>query len=474
MKRFFTLITLFVSTVAMWGQTYDMTIKLNDGRILKFPTTDVAEVTFDISGTNAKNWAMPNLNFGKEAEYVIGSAEPNETTRTAEVTVAAEARNLTYTYFFDADYNYKYAKLVFSSDDERLAYESYLTEEGFTKETASSTTDYIYRNTAKKLVAFIHNTYAEGEATTMGEKYVIIGAEDETIASWTRTTSLKGTAAIYVPFFGKGASKEMMWHFENRSGNTLVANDAANARGVYRFNTTDSRWKMTRYWFDAKTKNFLEEVAIYCDASNRPTPAEVAEYLASQGFAQTGLKDGSSDVIYYNRQLKIAAFVTMSIPENAGSDFMPSIQFSHVNLDAQLPPEKVILPWPVTEYNKLTIAEAIDAYKQKPYFKNYKDLGGGLHQIDTSSPDFPVILLLEEGGKYLAALVGSPNVLTLSSPHLPAIFTENGYEKYTDDKLAFDTYVNWTEDKEIQVCTSDLFDMGIFFIVFEPNERKKN
>ena len=60
----------------------------------------------------------------------------------------------------------------------------------------------------------------------------------------------------------------------------------------------------------------------------------------------------------------------------------------------------------------------------------------------------------------------------MSSPYIPKLLASKGYEKY--EGPAFPTYVNWTDNKEVQIINMDLFSIGMYFVAFEPNERTKN
>ncbi len=478
MKKHFllTLLFLVLGLATAGAQSYQMQVKLNNGRVVKFATDSVAEVTFAEAPVPQQAWALPSTQFGATATQVLGSVAEDTTTRTAQVSVAATGRNITYTYYFDAGKKYKYALITFDSSDDYADYIKFLQAGGFSADTEwPSSTDLVYRNTVSSLVALATTAGATGEGSYARiAPSVIIMPLDETTFSWSRTDPMQGAAGAWLPLLGNGSTVDLMMRYEGRMGHSVNTSLSAPQRGVYRFATGNSRWTETRYWYDTKTKQFLEEAAIYCDSTQRPTPAEVAELLTAKGFEATSLSDGSSDIIYYNRTEKVAAFVAMSKPSTGADNFVPNIHFAFMDLSAQLPPDSVNFPWPVTDYGVYSLDEVIAKFKAMPYYVSdtTSSLGDGFHQINTSSPDFPIIIAIIDGGKYAGCLVGTTDALRVSSPYIPKLLASKGYEKY--EGPAFPTYVNWTDNKEAQIINMDLFSIGMYFVAFEPNERTKN
>ena len=332
MKKHFLLTLLFIALglATAGAQSYQMQVKLNNGRVVKFATDSVAEVTFAEAPVPQQAWALPSTQFGATATQVLGSVAEDTTTRTAQVSVAATGRNITYTYYFDAGKKYKYALITFDSSDDYADYIKFLQAGGFSADTEwPSSTDLVYRNTVSSLVALATTAGATGEGSYARiAPSVIIMPLDETTFSWSRTDPMQGAAGAWLPLLGNGSTVDLMMRYEGRMGHSVNTSLSAPQRGVYRFATGDSRWTETRYWYDTKTKQFLEEAAIYCDSTQRPTPAEVAELLTAKGFEATSLSDGSSDLIYYNRAEKVAAFVAMSKPSTGAGDFVPNIHFA--------------------------------------------------------------------------------------------------------------------------------------------------
>ncbi|MGI6223862.1 MAG: hypothetical protein ACOYJG_09645 [Prevotella sp.] len=476
MKRIFIVYALLCSFfLAAHAQSYQMVVKLNNGSSVKFNTDSVNEVVFAEIVKPTLEWALPSTNFGATASEVLSGVEEDTTTRTANVTVQAGSRTINYTYYFDADKKYQYALLTLADGDQYADYIKFLESEDFSADVDwASTADSVYRNEARGLIAFVTNEDVEesGDYARIPTS-IVIAPLDESLYSWSRTDILKGSADAWMPLLGKGSTIDLMNRFEARLGHTVNQSTSAPQRGVYRFSTGDSRWNEVRYWFDVDTKQFLEEAAIYCDSTQRPTPTEVDEFLTTNGFEVTQLSDGESDLIYYDKANKVAAFVAMSIPSADSANFVPNIHFAFMDLSSQLPADSVDFPWPVTEYGVYTLDEVINKFKEMPYYQSdtTSSLGEGFYEIHTTSPDFPIIILMMNGDTYGACLVGTYEETKINSPYIPKLLTQKGYEYY--EGPAFPTYVNWEENKETQIMNTDIFGLGLYFVAFEPNERTK-
>lgn len=146
------------------------------------------------------------------------------------------------------------------------------------------------------------------------------------------------------------------------------------------------------------------------------------------------------------------------------------MHYAYTNLDASVPPLKVDFPMPITTFGTKTMDEIAAEYRQQPYYKSEETNELGL-VINTTSEDFPVILLLEDGGKYYAAMVVTFDNLKVRSPYIVNLLRQNGYE----DKLgvsALPTFVNTELDVMAQFDLIDILQMGWFTVSFQPNEFK--
>lgn len=198
-KSFFlTLLFLALGLATVGAQSYQMHVKLNNGRVVKFATDSVNEVTFAETPVPQQAWALPSTQFGATASEVLGSVAEDTTTRSAQVSVAANGRSITYTYYFDADKKYKYALITFGSSDDYADYIKFLQAGDFSADTEwPSSTDLVYRNTVSSLVALATTAAAPGEGSyARVAPSVAIMPLDETTFSWSRTEPMKGTAGL--------------------------------------------------------------------------------------------------------------------------------------------------------------------------------------------------------------------------------------------------------------------------------------
>ena len=86
------------------------------------------------------------------------------------------------------------------------------------------------------------------------------------------------------------------------------------------------------------------------------------------------------------------------------TEYLPQMHYAYSDLTGQVPPLTVNFPMPLTEFGKKTLDEVVAEYRKLPYYKSEEKIDLGI-VINTDSEDFPKILLMDDGGKYAAALV---------------------------------------------------------------------
>lgn len=282
---------------------------------------------------------------------------------------------------------------------------------------------------------------------TTRKEFFAIPASDKALA-WGRFGYLteSNKAGLIVPYLGKYATVELMKLAEQYNGNTLNEASTKADKGVYVYDVADNSrgYTLVKYWFDVDTKSKLEEAAVYFEADMRPSTAAVEKYMNYLGLEYTLMtdpSDGSS--IYFSYEEKFVAYVLMNKPEDEAQDFTPNIHFTFSDISGQVPPRTVDVPEPIVDFGAMTLDEALEQYKQKPYYTGTGDdgWGGALGvYVTTSSPDFRKILLMEDGGKYIAAVLVPDYARALRSPALKTWLTGRGYS-YNESISILPTYV---------------------------------
>lgn len=210
---------------------------------------------------------------------------------------------------------------------------------------------------------------------------------------------------------------------------------------------------------------------MFFDPEKRPTTAEVEKYMTYLGMTYTSQNDPSDGSnIYFNYEEKYVAYLLMNKPSDTTQDFQPMIQFTFDDLTSQLPPLTVNFPEPITEFGTMTLDEAVEQYRGKDYFLNTADDGfGGLLGIKvvTNSPDFPEILLMEDGGKYIAAVLIPNDVKALRSPGVQSWLTAHEYT-YEENSI-LPTYRRSDGKVMAQFDLNGDF-TGVPALAFQPNE----
>ncbi len=410
---------------------------------------------------------FPLTNFGATYEEII----KQEKERGFTVTEKKELRQLwaskekdnipmEFVYYFDEEGKFKLAESHISDENMltkqvSLLISKYKLEK---KELGSSTEDMV------KL--FSNEDYALS-SYVIDDKYgFVIGMHDDSNNSWMRQTLLKdSTTNIWMPILGKSAPQITMELFEYAQGHTLNEELTKKDNGVFVFDTYDSRFPNVKYWFDLKEKSFLEESAIFINPENRPSPVEIDNWLKQLGFKKTIVVDGNQNPIYFHKENKCIALVEMNKPKDESASFEPKIQFFFGDLEDKLPAENIQMPMPVLSFNKLTMKEAVEEYKKESYFVSYSENAYGV-MINTNSPDFKGILIMEDGGKYAMAFVLAETIQIINSPEIPEILIENGFEEKKVGPIP--TFINKDKDVMAQIDTTGAF--GSYSVAFSKNE----
>lgn len=420
--------------------------------------------------TNA--WLLPVTDFSKSLSDIKSSEEQRGfTTAESDLSKLTASKNVNgtkieFTYNFDpVSKAYEYVKGSYSSDNDLQDIAKLLNENGYTAGNSANGIN-LYINTANS-VQFIFNTDDK-------EFFAVPSTTD--VLAWGRIDDLSATdkAGLIVPYLGKYATVELVSLFEKYHGNTLNEADSKIANGVYVYDVANNAkgYTQVKYWFDVKTKSQLEEAAVYFDAEKRPSTEDVDNYMNYLGMKYTSMVDASDgSSIYFNYTKKFAAYLLMDKPDDESAAFTPNIHFTFSDLESQLPPETVSLPEPIVEFGTMTLDEAVEQYKKKDYYTGTTDdgFGGALGIIvTTSSPDFPQILLMDDGGKYYAAMLIATDALKLRSPYVKEWLGKNDYE-YKPKASVLPTYVS--KDKKVMAQ----FDMDGMFtgaptLSFQPNE----
>ncbi len=476
MKRIFTSLTLTCALLlTAIGASAQGVYIYKDGKRQVFQAEEVDSLVFFANDNSTDptietfKFEMPNAGFGTDMETLLTAEQAKgfdvskEGTTKLNLKKTADGVEYNWVYNFDDAKTYRYAKcqLPASKVD---AFKAFLRGTGYALQpNASQNAEVqVYLNTAEKTVVFLNK---EADAT---EFY--FGAYDESFLSWTRISTLKDEAtATWMPFYGKHATVELMKLFEKRMNHKMVEEKSNAESGIYFYETGNPKWPSVKYWFDAKTKTKLEETSIFSNKETIPVRTDVTAYLEAMGYRYTGSVDAEGYIIYYNDSLQSACYVLMSETEGQKS-FEPQMHYAYVNLEGFVPPATVNFPMPIINFGTKTMDEILEEYRAMPYYKSDENTEMGL-LIHTTSPDFPQILLMEDGGKYFAAIVITFDQLTIRSQHITNLLTENGYE-YKADVSAFPTFINYEKDVMAQFDLVDIFQLGWYSVSFQPNEFK--
>lgn len=416
--------------------------------------------------------SMPSSEFGKTMSEIQESESSSRGFTVSKsddchltLTKQENGAEVKYVYSFDPVTNvYRYAKGTYADANQLTSLTKQIGEEGYSLQANSNGVVYYVNADQKSIVV-----------NTEKKEFFAIPASDEALA-WGRFSNLAEAdkAGLMVPYLGKYASVELVQLNEQFNGNVLDESKSNIANGVYVYTVkaNDKGYTQLKYWFDVETKTKLEEAAVYFDAEKRPSTTEVEKYMNHLGLKYTALtdpSDGSS--IYYNYEEKYEAYVLMNKPEDSSKEFTPNIHFAFTNLDNQVPPAEVTMPELVLDFGTMTLDEALEQYRSKPYFKGTEDdgFGGALGIIvTTSSPDFQKILLMDDGGKYVAAILMPDDAKVLRSPALKDWFAANNYT-YAENISVLPTYISADEKVMAQFDLEGTF-TGVPCLAFQPTE----
>lgn len=413
---------------------------------------------------------LPTAQFGADINDLITAeqargftvSKTDDTHLTLTKTENGETFNWIYT--FDASQSYKYAKCAIPAGGEE-AFKASLRKAGYElrPEASRNAEVLVYVNETSKTVIFINKTGAQAE--------YIFGEYDEAPQSWTRIDLLKDAkTGTWMPYNGYHATLELLQLYAKRLNHKLDNEKSKPANGVYVYKTGDEQWPSIKYWFDVKTKSQLEEASIYVNPANIPTPADVTAYLKTLNYRYTGLTDNEGYTIYYNDPLPSACYVLMVDKTGGKGTFEPQMHYTYSDLTGNVPPAVVDLPMPIVEFGTKTMDEILVEYRKLPYYVSEEKNEMGVI-INTNSPHFPKLLLMEDGGKYFAAFAITFDRLVIRAPYLSEYLTANGYE-YKPEASALPTFVNAEKQVMAQFDVADIYQLGYYSISFQPNEIK--
>ena len=393
--------------------------------------------------------------------YNVGNFD--DATRTIEVNT-----NDTYQkkikYYFNSDNQYMYSLISLNLPTEGISIEDFLIviEKDGWKEYKKGT-EYEYLFTKDNLLMRFFTKASEAQKTPA----LLIGKLDESLLSWTRTDILKDEATgMFTPLAAIGCSLDLIKKYEFYQGHK-VNDKRTNPRAqFYAFDTGDEKFPMIGYWMDIQTNTFLDQCALYIDKSAIPTKEEMDRYIRQFGYEPTPLTDGYMNPIYYKKDVHGVCCAETNQPQT-GEDYAPKLRFYTEDLTSTLPKEKVNIPWPNTEFGKITMQEAIDWYKAKGYTVDPKGFYEVFPLVKTDSEDFPSIVLMpadDDENIYYAASVLTEAQNVITSPDIVKQFKERGYHQVENSTLP--TFVNEKINVSAQIDLSGMF--GPFSIGFNP------
>lgn len=263
---------------------------------------------------------------------------------------------------FDAEGKYRYAMEKIANTESEGAFVASLLSQGFVQEKTATklATEGVFVHKQRGWVVFISHR-------SDSDISYVFAPFDEAITSWSRIDKKEHATGFWAPLMGLDNTLDMVTRFEARMGHTLDPEATMADKGVFSFKTGNPNFPSTRYWFDVKTKSFVEECAIFVAPDKRPKPDDVTGYMRSMGFLITTLSDHGNPV-YYNKDTNMAAVAELNKPTD-GSAFVPKVQFFKGNpqMADSFMKEELDIPMPILEFGKYTLAEALELYKKQPY-----------------------------------------------------------------------------------------------------------
>lgn len=366
-------------------------------------------------------------------------------------------------YFFDIWDKYTYALVSLALEDSAEAANTYLEQiktAGWQDYKPHKDWEYVLRKDGTLLRFFARPSEAQKTPALM------VGKVDEDILSWTRMDVLEDPATgMFTPLVALGGPLDLITKYEMYQGHPVNEDRTNPARQFYAFDTGNEKFPMVGYWMDIPTNTFLDECALYVDLNHRPTPAQVEEYILSLGFEFTGLADPMGNPLYYKEDVMTVCCPDMIDPKDG--PFAPKLRFYIQDLTDQLPKATVDIPWPNTDFGKITMTEAIAWYEAKGYTVDPTGFSDVFPLVKTTSPDFPTIVLLPSDADetiYFAASVMTPDAKVIHSPDIEKQLLDHGY-KYVESAF-LPTYHNVEIKVSAQVDNSGM--LGVFSIGFNP------
>lgn len=416
-------------------------------------------------------FGMPYADLESEAQKLGQKVLKDLINRTLTITIDAE-KDLTRTIVlqFDAEGKYRYAiEKIADTNTEKTFVESLLSQ-GFVqnRQATKAANEGVFILKNRGWIVFISHR-------SDNDISYIFAPLDENITSWTRTETKLHETGLWAPLMGLGNTLDLVQRFETRQGHTLDLENSNAQNGYYSFKTGNSTFPTTRYWFDTKQKQFLEECAIFVDIDKRPSPDAVTEYMRTMGFLLTTLVDHGNPV-YYNKETGMAAVAEMNKPKDA-TTFAPKVQFfkGTPDLADKIMKETLDIPMPILEFGKYTLDKAVELYKKQPYYKSSSPfMLEGIEfgkLIATTSSDFSGILLMEgendTAGKYAVAVLLAESAMTVTSSYIEKYFVKQlGWIKVSGP--AIPTYKDPTGKVMFQIDQSGMF--STYALAFSPNE----
>lgn len=387
----------------------------------------------------------------------VGGYDPK--THTLQVKTA-DGEQPEVTYYFDRDDRYVYALVSLAFEGSMQEYSSKIREAGWSEYKPAMEWEEILSKDGLLLRFF------SGKSDAQEEPALFVGRVDEDVLSWTRLDDLTDAATgLSVPLVALGGSLDLITKYEFYQGHTVNPDRTNPKRQFYAFDTGNEKFPMTGYWMDIQTNTCLEECALYVREENRPTPAEVDKYLTSLGFFFTNMGDKTGNPIYYRKESMTVCCPEMINPNDG--PFAPKLRFYIQNLEEYLPQETVDIPWPNTDFDKITMTEAVAWYEAKGYTVDPKGFADVFPLVKTTSKDFPTIVLLpsdKDETIYFGASVMTENERVIRSFDVERQLLEHGFKKVDSDFLP--TYENAALNVSAQVDNSGMF--GLFSIGFNP------
>lgn len=412
-------------------------------------------------------WMLPIERYGITLDEVtqIEEGRGNKVERSDELmTITATPQDTKavqeIVYYFDKNSHYQVARVKFASQESAKQFiDEYLLNNGFVKSnlrTAKASEEiYISAPRGSRVSSVI---LVDGEQT---EPIFWWTNNDNKKTNWLRVDPLQDqTTGIWMPLLPYGATLEMVQLFEARMGHTFDAEASKPDRGVYKFKTGHEVYTQTTYWFDVKTKHFLEESKVSCDTLHRPTPEQLDAYLKAQGFKPTGLKDKEGNPIYYDKSIKLIANVDMNIPKaaEAKKTFRPGIQYyTNSDIEQLLPYEEVDFPMPLFGFEKEKMEDIMKKYGDQDYTATVlPELAADMPfpAVQTRSKYFPTIILWpsdNDESLYGAAMVICTDLKALRSPSLIDRLERRGFVYDKTRSILLPTYINEQEGVMVQI-----------------------